>query len=334
MKTLLAEYGFNHPWVLWLLPLALLPLLLERTHSRHYSSISMLPHDTLSQWISWLLKAFSVIGLAAIILGLAAPHSNEREIQKTGIGAQITLVLDRSASMDDLFSGDGNSQVGETKSAAASRLITEFINARQNDMFGMISFSNSAMYVLPLSENKQAMLHAVQATTGNTLFQTNIGAGLTSGIGLFDKVPNSGSRVIILLSDGAGNISDPIREKIRDWLAKFDISLYWIVLKKPGGISIFDTKYNGKDDSEIPIEIKLFNFFKSLNTPFKAYEADNSRVLAQAIDDINQKERKPIQYMEKIPGVDYAHWCYALAALMVALLLALKLLEVKSWQTT
>jgi len=150
--------GFATPWVLWLLPLAVLPLLLERTHSRTYSWVAMLPDDPLSNFIGLLLKILAALALFTIILGLAGPHSLEQQAERIGVGAQIALVLDRSASMDDPFSGGGSDgRVGETKSVAASRLMTEFVNQRQNDMIGIITFSNSAMYVLPLTENREAV---------------------------------------------------------------------------------------------------------------------------------------------------------------------------------
>ena len=145
-------------------------------------------------------------------------------------GAQIGLVLDRSASMDDPFAGGTDGRVGETKSVAAARLMTDFVSKRTNDMMGVITFSNSAMYVLPLTENKEAVLAAIKATAGNSLFQTNIGGGLTSAVGLFEKVPDSGSRVIILISDGAGRVSDEIQQKLRDWLQRYNITLYWVCL--------------------------------------------------------------------------------------------------------
>ena len=149
--------SFSHPYVLWLLPLALLPLLLERVHSRTYSWVDMLPKDRLSDLVGILLKVLAVLTVLFIIIGLAGPHTNEEQIERVGIGAQIGLVLDRSASMDDPFSGSETGRVGETKSVAAARLITNFVKSRQHDMFGMISFSNSAMYVLPLSENRRAV---------------------------------------------------------------------------------------------------------------------------------------------------------------------------------
>ncbi len=326
--------SFDNPLVLWLLPLALLPLLLERAHSRSYSWVTMLPSDPVSNIIAVFLKLLAVIALAFILLGLASPHTLEQHVEKTGVGAQIALVLDRSASMDDPFSGAGiGGRVGETKSAAAARLITEFIKHRDNDMIGLITFSNSAMHVLPLTINREAVIAAVKATAGNALFQTNIGSGLSSGTSLFEKIPNSGSRAIILVSDGAGRVSADVQEKVRDWLSRMDIGLYWIVLKQPGGLSIFDETYKPPEDEALPPVIALYEYFKTLKTPFNAYEADDPNSLAKAIDDINQKEKKPIIYLEKIPGRNYTQHCFIVAALMVALLLGVKYLEVRTWRS-
>lgn len=324
--------SFANPLVLWLLPLALLPLLLERTHSRSYSWVAMLPSDPLSNALAIFLKLLAVIALTFIILGLASPQTPEQHVEKIGVGAQIALVLDRSASMDDAFSGAGQGgRVGETKSAAASRLIRDFIKERDNDMIGLVTFSNSAMHVLPLTDNREAILAAVKATAGNALFQTNIGSGLTSGAGLFEKIPNSGSRAIILVSDGAGRVSADVQQKVRDWLDRMDIGLYWIVLKQPGGLSIFDTEYKAPEDQALPPVIELYEFFKTLKTSFNAYEADDPSSLAKAIDDINMKEKKPISYLEKIPGKNFTRHCFIIAALMIALLLGVKYLEVRTW---
>ena len=321
----------SFPWVLWFLPLAFIPLIFKETSLQYYSWNEMIPKDRLSSIIAIILKFIATLILITIIVGLSGPHSQQREIEKTGIGAQIGLVLDRSASMDDPFAGNDQSKVGEMKSAAAARLITDFVTSRKNDMMGMVSFSNSAMYVLPLTDNKNAIIAAVRATAGNALFQTNIGSGLTTGAELFNKVPDSGSRAVILLSDGAGRIDAATQEKIKDWFGRLKISLYWIVLRQPGGISIFNTSFKARDDDALPPQIELNEFFKSLNSPFQAYEAEDPKTLQKAIEDINQKEKKPIKYFEKIPGQDYSTHCFVTAALLMIALLTLKLIEVRSW---
>ncbi len=323
---------FDSPWALWLIPLAFLPLVLDSALTQRYSWVVMLPKDRLSNLIGLMLKVLAVLALLMTFLGLSSPQGKQQIIERIGVGAQIALVLDRSASMDDPFSGgEINGKVGETKSVAASRLLTQFVKSRQNDMIGMTTFSNSAMYVLPLTENREAVLAAVQATAGNALFQTNIGSGLTSGAGLFDKVPDSGSRAIILLSDGGGRIDVETQQKIRDWLDRLNVGLYWIVLRQPGGLSIFDTSYVPPEDSALPPQIELNEFFKTLNSPFHAYEAEDPKSLSMAIADINQKERKPIRYHEQIPGYDFSSVCFLLAALMTSLLLGVKFFEVRTW---
>ena len=322
---------FSFPWVLWFMPLAFIPLIFKETSLQYYSWNEMIPKDRLSSIIAIILKFISTLILIMIIIGLSGPHSRQKEIEKTGIGAQIGLVLDRSASMDDPFAGNDQTKVGEIKSAAAARLIIEFVQSRANDMIGMVTFSNSAMYVLPLTDNKNAIISAVRATAGNALFQTNIGSGLTTGAELFNKVPDSGSRAVILLSDGGGRIDAATQEKIKDWFGRFKISLYWIVLRQPGGISIFNTSFKPKDDDPLPPQIELNEFFKTLPSSFQAYEAEDPKTLQKAIEDINQKEKKPIKYFEKIPGQDYSTHCFVTAALLMIALLTLKLIEVKSW---
>lgn len=327
--------AFTHPLILWLLPLALLPILLERSHTRSYSWIEMLPPDPLSELIGLLLKILATVSIVCIIVGLADPHTLEQKVEKLGIGAQIALVLDRSASMDDAFAGGvASGNVGETKSAAASRLMTEFVNARKNDMIGITTFSNSAMYVLPFTDSREAILAAIKATAGNALFQTNIGAGLTGAVAQFKDVPDSGSRAIILISDGAGRVDGVVQQKLKAWLSEHNITLYWIVLREPGGTSIFDPKYEDWNEIELPpVKIELHKFFQTLDTPFQAYEAEDPKSLEAAIFDINKKEKKPITYLEKIPGKNFTQLFYFLAVLMIALLLGVKYLENRTWRS-
>lgn len=323
---------FNTYGLLLLLPLAGLPLLLERTHSRTYSWLDLLPRDRLSDLIGLLLKILAILALLFIVLGMAGPHTAEQRVERVGEGAQLVLTIDRSASMDEPFSGSTtNGRAGESKSAAARRLITDFVNQRKNDMFGMVTFSNTAMYVMPLTQSREAILAAIDAAGGPGLFQTNIGSGLTRALTIFDKTPDSGSRALILISDGGGRMGADAQQKIRDWLDRMHITVYWIVLRQPGGLSIFDKDFKPKEDQPLPPEIELHHYFQTLRSEYHPYEAEDPQSLALAIDDINHKEKKPIRYLEQIPGRDYTSHCFALAALMIALLLGIKLIEVKTW---
>ena len=321
--------NFLNAWVLFFLPLITVPFIFFQSNNNNYSWNEMIPSDPLSTIIGVLLKFLSSVIIALLVVILAEPFSDQKVVERVGEGAQIGLVLDRSASMDEPFSGGGD-KAGETKSAAASRLIIDFFEARTNDMVGVITFSNSAMFVLPLTENKEAIKAAVSATAGNALFQTNIGAGLTSSAALFNEVADSGSRAVILLSDGAGRIDADTQQKIRDWFDRFDIGLYWIVLKQEGGISIFDEDYVPRDEDQLPPQVELYEYFSTFRSPFKAYEAEDPKSLETAIKDISLKEKKPITYSERIPGKSYSLPLLLVALFLSLLLLLLKFIEVKS----
>ena len=323
--------NFINPWILFLIPLIFIPFIFFQENSNKYSWNEMIPQDFISLLIGFLLKILSSIIIGLFIILLSEPYSDQKVVERIGEGAQIGLVLDRSASMDDPFVGtDG--EVGETKSGAASRLIIDFFESRTNDMVGVVTFSNSAMFVLPLTQNKDAIKAAVNATAGNALFQTNIGAGLTSSAALFKEVADSGSRAIILLSDGAGRIDANTQQKIKDWFERFQIGLYWIVLREPGGYSIFDDDFVPLQEHQVPPQQELHDYFKTFKTPFKAYEAEDPKSLETAIQDIGLKEKKPIIYTERIPGQNYSLPLIILTLILTGILLILKLLEVKSFK--
>lgn len=331
--------SFETPWMLLLLPLAVIPLWLSRQHGYIYSSFSMVPEDRVSDVAGLLLKYLSVAIIASMIVALARPHGSVSVVERTGKGAQVVLVIDRSASMDDPFAGAGmgtEGRAGESKANAAKRLITRFVDERKDDMVGIVTFSNSAMHAIPLTQNREAIHAAIEAAGGSGLLQTNIGAGLTSGIAMFEGLPNSGSRVILLLSDGAGRISPKARQKIRDWVEREQVNIYWIVLRQPDGISIFDPKYAAGSDETVlaaePAEVELHKFLQTLKTKYQAYEADDPKALELAMHDINLRERNPIRYQEKVAGQDYSRHFMGIAGLLITLLLTFRLLELRSWR--
>jgi hypothetical protein len=260
---------------------------------------------------------------------MAGPQGSDKKIQKVGKGAQTVFVIDRSVSMDHPFAGDSSSgRAAEIKSMAARRLITKFIDSRPDDMIGVVGFTNSALYGMKITSNRDAIHAAINAATGSALNQTNIGAGVTEGIALFDHIQSSGSRAIILLSDGAGKLSPRVKFKISTQLASKKLNLYWIVLHEPDEISIFTP--NEYEEGKVP-GIDLDRYFKSLKVKYKAFEADNPTTLQSALQYINAKEKNDIRYTLNIPGHDYSRDLIVLALLLSLGLLIIKNLRVHTW---
>src|SRR6218665_1738690 len=93
-------------------------------------------------------------------------------------------------------------------------------------------FSTSPLRVLPFTEGKQAIVAGIAATViGRGLMNTDIGRAMLAAIGEFDGRPYSGSRIIMLVSDGGAQLDAGTRKRIETALARHRIALYWIYLR-------------------------------------------------------------------------------------------------------
>jgi mxaC protein len=185
---------------------------------------------------------------------------------------------------------------------------------------------------MPLTENKQAVLAAISATDLPALAYTNISKGLAMGLSYFQQQDSqTGSRIILLVSDGAAVIDPDSEKKIRLWAKQQNIRLYWIFMRSQNDPGLYEKPKNPRDDNAQAMpERYLHLFFSSLNIPYKAYQAENPNAVQEAIDDINQLENMPLHYIEKIPKQNLTGICYGLASLFISLLLAVKLYEAKA----
>ena len=320
----------GHPWALLLLPAALVPFWLKTQQGQLYSWLEIMPEDRVSDLVNLAVKIVTALLLVCIVLAIAAPQGPDQKLLKVGKGAQTVFVVDRSVSMDEPFAGAAG-HAAEIKSAAARRLITRFIDSRPDDMMGVVAFTNSALYGVKITANRDAIHSAINAATSAGINQTNIGAGLTQAASLFDAIQSTGSRAIILLSDGAGKLSPRVKQKVSEALLTKKLSLYWIVLREPNDISIFNQDNHFEEGAEPPA-IELDNFFKSIKIKYRAYEADNPLALQAAIQDIDSREKNLIQYTVTVPGRDYSRGLIILAIALGMVILIVKNLKVHSWE--
>jgi mxaC protein len=318
------------PWVLLLLPLALLPLLLSVQRSQSYPSLGAIDADPLSVTVDWALRITGAIAIAALILGLGGLHRLGRTIEKKGEGAHIVLLIDRSSSMDNTFAGRAPEGGEESKSAAARRLLKDFIVHRDHDLVGVAAFSTSPMHVLPMTEHKDAVLAAVDAMDRPGLAFTNVGRGLALSLDMQEADTSPAARVIVLVSDGAAVIDRKVQDKLRAAFARRPINLYWLFLRTAGTPGISTVPAPGEEDTPQAMpERHLDKFFKSLGITYRAFEAENPEAVALSIAEIGKLERSPITYFERIPHEDLKAAAFAVAAAALLVLLAAKLSEVR-----
>ncbi|MCR6667987.1 MAG: VWA domain-containing protein [Methyloversatilis sp.] len=207
---------------LWLLalPLALLPLWPRRRHSLDYGCIDWLPRDALGNAVLRGGRIAAALAIVAAVLGLAGLAQPATEQQRTGRGAEIVIVLDRSRSMDEPLLPKGRQPsidtTAEAKGKVARRLLAEFAARRPEDRYSLLLFSSSPMLVVPFTQHGDVVQAGIEAGgIGRGLSETDIGRALLAGAEQFDRRAYSGSRILLLVSDGAAQIDDEMRGKIR-----------------------------------------------------------------------------------------------------------------------
>lgn len=319
---------FAHPWVLLLLPMALLPLVVLSLGRDGYPSLEGLPQDFVSRAIDWAIRGAGVLAITGLVLGLAGLQTRGATIERVGEGAHIVLLFDRSSSMDDTFAGQAATSTDASKSATARKLLLDFVDKRPHDLFGVDAFSTSPIHILPLTDKKDAIRAAIDAMDRPGLAFTNVGRGLAMALSTHEADPTAVSRAILLVSDGAAVVDRKTQEMLATAFAKRRINLYWLFLRTAGSPGIFDIPPPDATDTPQALpERHLHKFFQRLKTTYHAFEAENPSAVAEAISEIDKLERAPIRYLERTPHRDLSSWCYGAAGLGLLLLLLAKFSE-------
>lgn len=335
-----ASFAFERPWLLLLLPLALLPLWPSSRDALPFASVAWLPADSAGRIAQMLWTTFAIVALATLILALAEPGRPQTAVERVGRGAEIVVLMDRSRSMDDhmLPSNwhklDPNDRMthldsGPAKAQMARDLLSKFVAQRTDDRFALMFFSTRPLRVVPFTQHDAVVQAGIAAGgVGPGLSDTEVGAALLAAIGEFDHRAYSGSRIILLVSDGGSDLSAETRQRISNGLVRNRIALYWIYLRRFSSPRLDDA---AAAKAGAP-EITLHQFFQTLRTPYRAYQADEPEDLARAVADVGREQNSPLDFTELVPRVSYAPY-FLWAATFCCLMLSLyKGLSLRRWQ--
>lgn len=355
MSNPLPTLALDAAWLLWALPLALLPLWRRSNTALANTWLVLqtgLQPDRASRGVWAALQAAEVLVLAMLIIAAAGPHRPEHTVQRMGQGAEIVLLLDRSRSMDQGFSrsrappglrGTGPQaldyymsqtpgRLRESKGQAARALLADFTTRRPDDRFAMVVFSTLPIRVHGFTSHTPVVQAAIAANDiGRGLSETQIGSALDLALDQFEGRPYNGSRSVMLVSDGGDRLEPETRSRLARRLAQLRVAVYWLYLRAANspGLTLADGASAAAADS-VP-EVLLHNWFGSLATPYRAYEASDAEALAQAMHDIDQREQLPITQQDLLPRQDLAPALQAVALAGLLLLWLAGRLEIKQW---
>lgn len=324
------RFDFAFPWVLLLLPLAALPLLRRRSDTLVFSSVAWLPADEFGRVAGWVARGAAALAIATIVVGLAGPGRSQLQVLRTGSGAQILILMDRSASMDEPMGSKGvEAPRGDSKNNVARAALTRFVEQRPNDRLAFMMFGTNPVLAMPFTYNHRVIEAAVAATAiGRGMPDTELDRGMLAAIAQFDGRLSSGRRAIVLVSDGGALLDEPMRRRIEAGLRRNQISLYFIYLRS----SVYSPDLNATMPvSETSAEAQLHRFFLTLRTPYRLFQAEDPKGMMAAIAEINRQQNATTTFVEHLPRQDLSLYCFALALFCAALLVLLHLLQVRSW---
>jgi mxaC protein len=276
-----------------------------------------------------------MVALACGVAGLAGPGIPGARVQRFGHGAEILILFDRSSSMDSVIAaqgvmGAGADSPGESKNGAARRLLTRFVARRPDDRFALMMFGTSVMPVAPFTDHNQAVLAGLAATgVGRGLPNTNLGAALVAAIEEFSQRHYSGSRLIVLVSDGGATLDQDTRRRIEAGLVRHRIGLDFIYIRNNADSPNLLTAEDAANASE---ELALHRFFSTLPTPYHLYQAEDSTAMDRALEDIGGQQNLPLAYFERVQRRDFSSACFGIAALACGALLLYEFFRLRTWQ--
>jgi mxaC protein len=319
---------FVHPWALALMPLALLPLLRRRGDTLSFSHVGWLPVDRIGRAVGMLWRGCAVLAILGIVVGLAGPGRSNLHVLRTGTGAEILILMDRSSSMDDAMGRQPIDSRGMSKNEVARRAITRFVDDRPNDRLAFMMFGISPIPVIRFTANHQIIQDAIAGTgIGRGMADTQLDRGLRAAIGQFDGRRYDSRRAIVLVSDGGARLDPQARRDIEEGLVRNQIDLYFIYLRS-GAYSPDLRAVAANDTSE---EAELHRFFLTLESPYHLYQASDADAMAAAMADINRQQKYQVSFVEQLPRQDRSPYCFSAALIACTFLLALSLVQVRGW---
>ena len=328
---MLTHLHWTYPWVLWALPLAVLPLLSYAARSFAYPATADWPRDTASRILQMLLRVAGAVTLVALIVGSAAPYLEGGTRTLSGSGAEIVIVLDRSGSMSEPLIGEANAggirgeAHGESKIEAARRILLAFMKRRPGDTFGMVTFNSSPIGVARLGEDRKLVESALVSAEARSEGYTAPTRALGLALDYFRDRPLTAARVVLLVSDGGATVSAADRDKLAALFRERQASLIWIYTRGEDEPSIRVPKELASES------LSMHEVFASLGSPYEMFEVIDRAGLERAVAEVGRMTNLPTRYEQHLPRKDLGTPLFAFALGCILALLGARLIEVRTW---
>jgi Ca-activated chloride channel family protein len=320
---------------LWLLALLLVPLYVwyelkvksKKRMMLPFSRFSLLrrlaPRFSIWKYLYLILRAGAIL---CLVLAIARPRFGKGREDIQGEGVDIIIALDVSGSMLAV------DFMPENRLGAAKKVAKEFIQQREHDRIGLVSFSEYALTRCPLTHDHVALAELLkQVEVNKEASSTAIGMGLSAAVA---RLRNSSARskVIILVTDGANNTGEIDPFTAAGMAKSFDIKVYPIGVGSNGLVDfpvsdpIFGTQYQ---KVLIEMDMNALNRIAEATGTGRAALATSTEQLKAVMDKIDKLEKSKYEIRRYYDYNEIFPLFLWLAFLMLLADVALKLVFVR-----
>jgi Ca-activated chloride channel family protein len=318
-----AELRFQSPWVLVLLPLAVLAgWLLWRRRQRADARL-VLPRAGAGRELgrsAWVRLEVAVpivrgIVLALLVLALARPQAGAAIEDVSTFGVDIMIALDVSGSMQAIDFEPNRLEV-------ARQTVSRFVAGRPSDRIGLAVFGSVASTRSPLTldhELLQEILRGVDFAPPDQRL-TAIGMGLAAAVNRLRDSP-ARSRVVVLVTDGKNTAGQIAPSAAAHGARALGIRVHAIGVGQDGEVPVpVDYGPLGRR-----FEMQRFDLDEELlqeiarTTEGRYFRADDAAALESVFATIDTLEKTEIQSRVRVLYSELFAWVLAPALGLLAL---------------
>ncbi len=288
-------------WLLILLPVMIVWYILRGRRST--SSMTLSGFENIDEKIGssriWLRHILFLLRLAVVsllVVVLARPQSSNKWEQVTTEGIDIVMCMDVSGSMRAM-------DFRPNRLEASKDVGIEFVNARENDRFGLVVFAGESFTQCPMTTDRGVVVNFLNDIDFGVIEDgTAIGMGLATAVNRI-KDSRAKSRVVILLTDGVNNRGDVGPVTAAEIAASFGIRVYTIGVGTHGNAPVpVQDAFGRVVTRSMPIEIDEDVLKKIAETTdgtyFRATDNHKLREIYQQIDEL-EKTRMDVKQFSK-----------------------------------
>lgn len=265
-------------------------------------------------WLRHSLFLMRMGVFTLLIVVLARPQSSNRWEEVTTEGIDIVMCMDISGSMRAM-------DFRPNRLEAAKDVGIEFVNARENDRFGLVVFAGESFTQCPMTTDRAVVVNFMKDIDFGVIEDgTAIGMGLATAVNRV-KESKARSKVIILLTDGVNNRGEVGPVTAAEIAAGFGIRVYTIGVGSRGSAPIPVQDVFGRTVTRnMPVEIDeevLRKIAESTDGAyFRATDNNKLREIYQEIDQLEKTKLDVKQFSKK----KEEYFPFLLAALILLLL--------------